>query len=115
VERCGVILHLIDGTQEDIAQAYQTIRHELEAYGCGLEDKKEIVGLNKCDALTEEEIQEKLAQLKSVVDHENIMVLSGATKQGVTSVLAKLLQFIQEHRLEAAHNPNADEPYHPLD
>jgi GTP-binding protein len=51
VERCGAILHLIDGTADDVAGAYRLIRAELAAYGGGLTDKPEIVGLNKCDAL----------------------------------------------------------------
>ena len=51
VERCGVLLHLIDGTEEDVAGAYRTVRDEIIAYGAGLEEKTEIVSLNKCDAL----------------------------------------------------------------
>ena len=115
VERCGVILHLIDGTQEDVAEDYKTIRHELEAYGFGLEDKVEVVGLNKCDALTEEELEEKLAELKDVVPHKNIYVLSGVTHQGVTPVLAKLLTSIHEHRRRNDKTIDVEKPYHPLD
>ncbi len=115
VERCGVILHLIDGTQEDVVESYHTIRHELEAYGCGLESKAEIVGLNKCDALTEEEIAEKLAELKTVVPHNNLYVLSGVTQQGVTPVLAKLLEFIHKHRRRNIEATEVEKPYHPLD
>lgn len=115
VERCGVILHLIDGTQEDVGHAYQTIRHELEEYGYGLEDKVEVVGLNKCDALTEEELAEKLAELKAAVPHKNIFVLSGVTKQGITPILAKLLETIHEHRRRSTESTEVKEPYHPLD
>lgn len=117
VERCGVILHLIDGTQENVAEAYHTIRHELEAYGCGLEGKVEVVGLNKCDALSEEELEEKLAELKATVPHKNLYVLSGVTQQGVTPVLAKLLSSIHVHRRQndQAINMDIEKPYHPLD
>ena len=66
VERCGVLLHLVDGTAEDVAQSYKIIRGELESYGGGLRDKTEIVALNKCDALTEEEIAKKLLILNKV-------------------------------------------------
>src|SRR5215475_13855094 len=52
VERCRVLLHLVDGTGEHAGHAYTTVRTELEAYGHGLEDKPEIVVLNKADALT---------------------------------------------------------------
>ena len=53
VERCRVLLHLVDATAEDIAGAYRTVRAELKAYGAELEKKKEIVALSKCDALDE--------------------------------------------------------------
>ncbi len=66
VEMCGVLLHLVDGTAEDVAQSYRIIRGELESYGGGLKDKTEIVALNKCDALTEEEIAKKLLILNKV-------------------------------------------------
>src|SRR3546814_8751663 len=61
VERCRVLLHLVDGTAEDVAGAYRTVRKELEAYGVGLPEKAEVVGLNKCDALSEESVAEKTA------------------------------------------------------
>src|SRR5579864_1304915 len=59
VERCAVILHLIDGTADDVVGAYRTIRRELAGYGHGLADKPEIVGLNKIDAIDPAEIAEK--------------------------------------------------------
>jgi GTP-binding protein len=99
VERCGVILHLIDATAEDVVTPYKIIRHELEEYGWGLSEKPEVIGLNKCDALTDEDIQEKVSALKTVTDHE-IFVLSGATKKGVTPVLSALLHHIHLHREE---------------
>src|SRR5262249_7906646 len=58
VERCRVLLHLVDGTAEDVAGAYRTVRAELTEYGAGLTDKPEIVALNKIDALTKEVIAE---------------------------------------------------------
>src|ERR1700761_167111 len=64
VERCRVLLHLIDGTGEHAGEAYKTVRAELEAYGHGLADKPEIVALNKADALTPEQLKEQLARLK---------------------------------------------------
>src|SRR5204863_545889 len=51
VERTAVLVHLVDGTQDDVAEAWRTVRHELEAYGEGLEDKGELLALNKVDAL----------------------------------------------------------------
>src|SRR5205807_75517 len=64
VERCAVILHLVDGTLDDVAGAYRTIREELAFYGHGLAEKPEIVGLNKIDALDPETANEKCRQLQ---------------------------------------------------
>lgn len=64
VERCKVLLHLIDVTQEDCVQAYQVIQEELKCYGHGLAEKSQLVALTKCDLTTEEEIQKKKAQLE---------------------------------------------------
>lgn len=97
VERCGVILHLIDGTAEDVASSYRVIRNELKEYGLGLEEKAEIIGLNKCDALSDEEIQEKLNVLKEVSGH-TVYPLSGVTHEGVQEVLGSLLSHIQAKR-----------------
>ena len=54
VERCAVLLHLVDATEDDVVGAWRTIRAELEAYGAGLDDKPEIVALSKADAVPAE-------------------------------------------------------------
>lgn len=89
VERCGVLLHLIDGTEEDPARNYRTVRRELEAYGADLADKVEIVGLNKCDALTPAVIQEKKAAL-ATVSGTNIFTLSGVSGEGVQQLTREI-------------------------
>src|ERR1700737_1825999 len=76
VERCAVILHLIDATEENVVGAYRTIRRELAAYGNGLVDKPEIIGLNKADAVAPADIKAKRAKLKRAAKRE-VMVLSG--------------------------------------
>jgi GTP-binding protein len=101
VERCVVVLHLVDGTGEDVVGAWRTIRDELEAYGHGLAEKPEIIGLDKADALTEEAIEAKRAALKSAADRE-VMVLSGATGAGVKEVLSALLAEVKAARTAAA-------------
>ncbi|WP_422364786.1 GTPase ObgE [Pelagibius sp.] len=101
VERCGVLLHLIDGTQEDVVGAYRTIRTELTAYGGALADKVEVVGLNKIDALTPEERAEKQAALQAASGAE-VLLLSGASREGVDEVLARLLQHIEAARAAEA-------------
>ena len=99
VERCGVLLHLVDGTQDDVAAAYRSIRDELEAYGDVLGGKPEILALNKCDALTEDEIAEKRDAL-AAESGGPVRVLSGVARMGVDEVLAELLGFITERRLQ---------------
>src|SRR6202008_5149507 len=64
VERCRVLLHLVDGLSEDAGHAYRTVRGELEAYGHGLADKPEILALTKSDALAPEDLKRQVGRLK---------------------------------------------------
>src|SRR5438874_1543779 len=64
VERCRVLLHLVDGTGEHAGEAYKTVRGELEAYGHGLAQKPEVIAVNKADAMTAEELKEQAARVK---------------------------------------------------
>ncbi|HXC91804.1 MAG TPA: GTPase ObgE [Stellaceae bacterium] len=101
VERCAVILHLVDGTQDDVAAAYRAIRMELAAYGHGLADKPEIVGLNKVDALDAATVKAKLAQLGQTTGHgAQVLPLSGVTGAGVPEVLAALFAARADERLK---------------
>ncbi len=101
VERCAVILHLVDGTVEDVVGHWRTIRRELEAYGHGLTDKREIIGLNKADAVPPEELAKKRQKLKRASKRE-VLVLSGATGKGVPEMLSALLGVIKATREQAA-------------
>src|SRR5438552_368377 len=95
IERCRVLLHLIDGTGEHAGEAYKTVRAELEAYGEGLADKPEIVALNKADALTAEQLKEQTWRLKRAAKTAPL-VLSAATGDGVPEVLRALRRVIEE-------------------
>lgn len=97
IERCGVLLHLIDGTQEDVVEAYRTVRHEMKEYGGGLSEKTEIIGLNKCDALDEETIAERTAVLEKAAGAP-VHALSGVSGEGVDKVLSALLAEIKRDR-----------------
>jgi GTPase len=101
VERCAVILHLVDGTAEDVVGHWRTIRRELEAYGHGLTDKPEIIGLNKADAVPPEELAKKRQKLKRA-SKRDVLVLSGATGKGVPETLSALLGVIKATREQQA-------------
>jgi len=93
VERCRVLLHLVDGTCEHAGRAYQTVRNELAAYGHGLTDKPEIVALNKADAVTPEQLKEQKARLKRAA-RATPLVISAVTRQGVPETLRALLRVV---------------------
>src|SRR6478752_7827291 len=113
VERCRVLLHLVDGTSEHAGKAYQTVRAELEAYGEGLGEKPEIVALNKADALTPEQLKQQTARLKRAAK-KTPLVVSAATGAGIPAVLRALLQVIDQGR--RAEQPTAPvEAWQPQD
>ena len=99
VERAGALLHLIDGTQEDVVSAYKTIRRELKEYSSELYAKDEIIALNKCDALTDEEIKSKSAALKKA-SKKKIWQISGASGDGVKLLLREMMKVIEDKRAE---------------
>lgn len=86
IERCGVLIHLIDGTEEDVKGAYRTIRSELAAYDERLAEKPEIVVLNKADAIEPEALKDKQAVLKRI-SKQQVLTISGVTGAGVDQVL----------------------------
>ncbi len=107
VERCRVLLHLVDGTGEDVAGAYRTVRVEIEEYGHGLVGKPEVVALNKCDALGREEIAAKSDILEQACGGA-VLALSGLAGSGVVEVLRALDACIRDaRRREAAEQTSA--------
>ncbi|MGF7158461.1 GTP-binding protein [Rhodoligotrophos appendicifer] len=97
VERCAVLLHLIDATHEDPEQAYRTVRSELELYGHGLTEKPEIIALNKVDALTAEEIESKRAEMSAGLG-KPVLLLSGAASIGVQAAMRELFRVISANK-----------------
>jgi GTP-binding protein len=112
VERCRVLLHLVEGTSEHAGKAYKTVRTELDAYGHGLADKPEIVALSKADALDEDTLKEQLARLKRACKRKPF-VLSSASGQGVQEVLRALLDVIGESKVEEAAEAAPVGEWHP--
>jgi GTP-binding protein len=97
VERCRVLLHLVDATSDDVAAAYRTVRAEIKAYGAGLAKKKEIVALSKSDALGEDAIAAKAEALKAVARRKPL-ILSAVSGRGVKEALTALAREIGKSR-----------------
>lgn len=111
VERCAVLLHLVDATSDTIAEDYRTIIAELEAYGGHLADKPRITVLNKIDALDEDErllAREELEQAAGA----RIMLMSGVSREGLTEVLRAVRGEIEDDRVRLKPAAEA-EPWHP--
>ncbi|MCA0369123.1 MAG: GTPase ObgE [Proteobacteria bacterium] len=108
VERSASLIHLVDGTQEDVAAAYLIIRGELEAYGEGLADKTEILALNKIDALTPEMREEKAAELEAVAGRRPMLV-SGVSGEGVPALLRAAWTEVKKTRGALAGEGAADQ------
>lgn len=111
IERCRVLLHLVDANDTDVATSYRIVRDELEAYGAGLEDKRVVIGLNKVDTLDDELIAALSAELAEASGAE-VMPLSGVSGAGVERVLDRLLEDIRgdEGEAQEAEVPNAWTP-----
>ena len=97
VERCAVLLHLVDGSQPDPAGAYRTVRAELAGYGHGLDEKPELVALNKLDAMTPQARASRVKALERAVGAP-VLLLSGATGEGVPQALRALQDTITARR-----------------
>ena len=108
VERCRVLLHLVDGTGEHAGEAYKTVRAELKAYGHGLSEKPAVVALNKADALTPEQLKQQAARLKRAAKAMPLVV-SAATGAGVPEVLRALVAVVGETRAAGANKETVAE------
>lgn len=109
VERCAVLLHLVDGTSDDVAADARTILTELEAYSDILADKPRITALNKIDALDAETLAERQAQLEAEIGGP-VLLMSGVSRQGVQGVLRTLWHDIAPTRKAAVEEPTSWQP-----
>jgi GTP-binding protein len=108
VERCAVLIHLVDGTQADVAGAYRQVREELKSYGEGLADKPEIVALNKADALTDEDRRDLVVELGTAAGKAPLIV-SGVSGEGVRDMLRTAYALVRGARGEIVGLDGADE------
>jgi GTPase len=111
IERCRVLLHLVDATEPDVALAYKTVRRELRAYGGGIETKKEIVALSKCDAVDADDLAEKIEALKKAC-RKKPLVLSAVAGTGVKDALYALTREITRQDADDANGGEA-QPWTP--
>jgi GTP-binding protein len=112
VERCRVLLHLVDATEEDVAATYRIVRGELRAYGGELAKKKEIVALSKADALDAETLEQKFADLKKAA-RKTPLVLSAVSGQGVKEALYALTREITRADKDEADSGEEEGPWSP--
>ncbi|HMK89222.1 MAG TPA: GTPase ObgE [Methylocystis sp.] len=116
IERCRVLLHLVDATGEHAGKDYKTVRRELEAYGAGLDEKAEVVALSKVDAATPEQIKKQRERLKRAMagagppgaEKRAPLLISAASGAGVPEALRALLERIDAaRRVEAPRAESA--------
>ncbi|WP_284179994.1 GTPase ObgE [Rhabdaerophilum sp. SD176] len=110
VERCRVLLHLVEGTCEHAGKAYKVVRKEIEAYGHGLADKPEILALSKVDALDAETLKKQVDRLKRAAGRKPLL-LSAVSGQGVPEALRALLDVIDDARKDEF--PREEQPWQP--
>lgn len=111
VERCRVLLHLVDGTAADVAESYRTVRDELLAYGGSLPEKTELVVLNKADAIPEDELTDKRRALAEASGRK-VMVISGVSGDGVRELLRAAAKVIRPE-VEAETGEREAGPWRP--
>ncbi len=112
VERCGVLLHLVDATGEHAGKDYKVVRGELAAYGNGLDEKQEVVALTKIDAIDSEALKQQVDRLKRAIRSAGPVLpegekpraplkISAIAGEGVTDALRLVWKLIETRRREA--------------
>ena len=112
VERCRVLLHLIDATHTDPIASWRTIRTELSAYDVGLARKPEIIALSKCDSAPDDYITDLIKELQKA-GAKNILRLSSVTGSGLNEVLRAIDDVIQSERIKEENEGKVQEPWRP--
>ncbi len=105
IERCRVLIHLIDIAGEDPAEAMGIVQDELEAYGAGLEDKPQIIALNKLD-LADKELGEAFADELLKAGADKVFTVSGASGEGIEELMDAVLTYLPDR---TATETNASE------
>ena len=109
VERTNALLHVIDCTQDDLPNAYKTIRHELKEYGCDLENKREIIVLNKADALGSDLAQDQAKDLEKAIG-KKVNIISAVSGENVKNILFQLATIVYEEKYGIVEEDGAFDP-----
>ena len=112
VERCSTLLHIIDGTEKNVVNNWLTVREELKAYGNGLNEKTELVAMNKVDAMSEEEIQGKCLALKKA-GADRIIPVSNIARIGINDLLRRLGSLLEKNAFENACSETKNKAWTP--
>jgi GTPase len=112
IERCRVLLHLVDASADDPIEGYEIVQGELDAYGAGLSDKPQVVALNKIDAI-DAKTRDKLAKKLAKKSGAEVMLLSGASGEGLPEVLDTIIEILGPAPEAVAANEN-EEPWSPI-
>ncbi len=99
IERCSLLLHMVDGTEDGVDKAYETIRKEIMSYGAGLAKKPELVALSKCDMLNKSDIDEKVQKLRKVSGGD-VFPISSLTTVGMKNLIKTIFYRIKGSRNE---------------
>jgi GTPase len=113
IERTGLLLHLVDASSEDPAEAYRTVREELASYGAGLDLKREIVAITKADMLDDE----GLAEVRSAVEeaaNSRPFPVSAPLEEGIEPLLDKVVEILAAEQEEEREEAEAERPWSPL-
>jgi len=113
IERCRVLLHLVDASGDDPVGAYETVCGELEAYGAGLDKKAQVVALNKIDAVDPKQVTKLRKKLEKASEAE-VMLLSGASGEGLDAVLDHLFALVEPAADEADEDATGSDTWSPI-
>ena len=112
VERCAVLLHLVDGTSETAIEDYTVIIKELEMYGGDLANRPRITALNKCDAIDDTD-QAQLHNELEQISKANVHQISGVAQLGITEVLREIRATIDKRKKAEKDLGTEDVAWHP--
>ena len=117
IERCRVLIHLIDVHGTDPAEALHVIEGELEAYGAGLDEKPRLIALNKIDLVDAELVEAFTAELKAA-GAERVFPISGATGKGMDALLDAVLEYLPAatvtERPDGEQEEGEEQPWSPV-